>query len=142
MANLVIPNEGKIEWMKRALYGNAGSENLTLKLFSNNVTPGETDTAATYTEATFTGYAAATLTSSQSGATWAVPTIATNIAQSAYGTATTWTATTDQTIYGWFIVGASSGKCYAAQAFGAGKPLAGATSDQLTVTPVLQLTHI
>lgn len=140
--SMMIPNEGKLEWAKRALYSNSGSENLTLKLFQNNISPAETDTAATYTEATFTGYVAVTLTSSQSAGTWAVPTTSSNLAVSQYGTNAVFTAASDQTIYGWFIVGASSGKCYASQAFGAGKPLAGATSDQLTIVPVMQLGHL
>ena len=41
-------------------------QNLVLRLFKNNITPSDTDTAGTYTEATFPGYAAITLT----GASW------------------------------------------------------------------------
>ena len=70
---LLVPDVGEVELLKRLLYANAGSENGTLKLYKTNVTPAESDTAGTYTEADFTGYSAKTLTSSQSGGTWSVP---------------------------------------------------------------------
>lgn len=136
---ITIPDEGKIEWLKRGLYGNAGSENLTLKLFKNNITPADGDSSATYTVADFTGYSDKTLTSSQSGSTWAVPTASGGKGTSTYGTTQTWTATSDQTIYGWYALFASSGKVAGAQAFGAGKPLTGANSDQLSIIPRWQL---
>jgi hypothetical protein len=40
----------------------AGGNNLTLKLFTNNVTPSDAHTASNYTEASGGGYAAKTLT--------------------------------------------------------------------------------
>lgn len=60
---LVVPNEGEAKlldlWLNRAL---------TLKLYSNNITPGETNTAATYTEVAGGGYADLDLV----GATWVI----------------------------------------------------------------------
>ena len=53
--SIVVPDAGKIEWLKRALYSNAGSENLSLRLFKNNITPADSDVAGTYTVADFTG---------------------------------------------------------------------------------------
>jgi hypothetical protein len=41
-------------------------QNLVLRLYSNNITPSDTDVTGTYTEATFPGYAAITL----AGASW------------------------------------------------------------------------
>ena len=41
----------------------AGGKNLTLKLFATNVTPSDTSTAGSFTEAAGGGYAAKTLTS-------------------------------------------------------------------------------
>lgn len=139
----MVPDEGKIEWAKRALYATSGSEDLSLRLFRNNITPAETDTTATYTVATFTGYSNQTLTSSQSGSTWSVPTTSANIASSTYGSsAITWTATTDQTIYGYYIVSATGGKTMLSEAFGAGKPLVGASSDTLSITPKIRFGHL
>ncbi len=134
---IVIPDAAEVEWLKRALYANAGSENLSLRLFSNNVTPAESDVAGTYTEATFTGYAAKTLTSSQSGATWAVPTTSSGTTSSQYGTNQTYSPTTSQTIYGYYLLFSTSGTIAGAEAFGAGKPLA--NGDSLLIVPKLQL---
>ncbi len=134
---IVIPDVGEVEWLKRALYANAGSENLTLKLFQNNVTPAESDVAGTYTVSTFTGYANKTLTSSQSGATWAVPTTSSGTTSSQYGTNQTYSPTTSETVYGYYIIFASSTILAAAEAFGAGKPVA--NGDSLLIVPKLQL---
>jgi len=145
--SLMIPNEGKIWAAKRVLYSNAGSEDMSLRLFKNNITPAETDVLATYTIADFTGYASVTLTSSQSAGTWAVPTTSSNIGFSTYGTNATYTASatgSDQTVYGVYYAAPTAGICFASQAFGAGKPLVGLTGagDSITVTPKLQFTHI
>lgn len=136
---IVVPDAAKIEWMKRMLYANAGSENLSLRLFKNNITPADSDVAGTYTVADFTGYSNVTLTSSQSGSTWPVPTTSSNKGTATYQTTATWTATSDQTVYGWYMLFASSGTIAASQAFGAGKPLIGASSDQLSIVPRFQL---
>lgn len=141
---IMIPNAAKLVWQTRSLYGNAGAENMTLKLFKNNITPAETDVAGTYTEADFTGYSAFTLTSSQTGSTWAAPSTSSNLATSTYGTLATFTITAStQTVYGVFGIFASSLTIAFSQAFAAGKALSsGSVNDQLTVTPTIQLGHI
>lgn len=131
MADPVFPDEGKIELLKRLLYSDASAEDMTMKLFSNNHTPDPGDTSASYTEATFTGYSAKTLTSSQSGGTWAVPTIVDNKAKSTYGTTPSWTPSSSETLHGWYILGASSGKVYVAQLFDS--PIDSADYDTLLV---------
>ena len=78
-------------------------QNPVLKLYKNNITPSDTDTGATYTEATFGGYAAITLT----GASW-------NSAASgsiSYGSQQTFTcnATATDDIYGYYVVQTTSG---------------------------------
>jgi hypothetical protein len=51
---LVVPNNG--EGLALANFLNkTAPQNQTMMLYSNNITPAETDTTATYTEATFTG---------------------------------------------------------------------------------------
>ncbi len=134
---MVIPDVGEVVWGKRALYDNAGSENLTLKIFKNNIPPAEGDTAGTYTVADFTGYSDKTLTSSQSGGTWAVPTTATGITSSTYGTDQTWTVGSAQTIYGYYVVFASSGILALAEAFTSGAKSID-TPDVITITPKIQ----
>lgn len=134
---LLVPDVGEVELLKRLLYGNAGSENGTLKLYKTNVTPAESDTAASYTEADFTGYSSKTLTSSQSGATWAVPTTSTGTTSSTYGTTLTWSPTTSQTVYGYFVVGATSTVLWWAELFASAKNLS--NGDTLNLTAKIQL---
>jgi hypothetical protein len=62
---LVVPNNGEGDALD-AFVAKTAMTALILRLYSNNITPAETDTAATYTEYAATGYAAITLT----GASW------------------------------------------------------------------------
>ena len=66
--SLLVPNNGEGDALQYFV-NRATPENLVLRLFSNNITPAETDTAATYTELAVAGYAAITLT----GASWGAP---------------------------------------------------------------------
>ena len=108
----------------------AGMENWTLKCFQNNHTPAESDVAGTYTEATFTGYSAITLNSLQSSAAWGVPSLVsptgswapgsqTQVAETTYPqqTFTCSGNTTTNTIYGYYVVGATSGTLLFAELF-------------------------
>lgn len=140
---MVIPHEGEVQLLKDLLAGGS-LENWTLKLFSNNISPSETDSSATYTEATFTGYSAKTLTRSISGTTWATPStsgggvLESGDAYSAYGSAAqSWSATSAQTIYGYFIIGATSGKVIAAEKFATAVSLINPST--ITVQPSLEL---
>lgn len=137
--SLLVPDAGEVKLLARMLYGGS-VENLTLKLYKTNVTPAESDTAGSYTEADFTGYAAVTLTSSQSGGTWAVPTTSSGTTSSTYGTNAVFSCTggSAQTIYGYFVVGATSGTIYWAELFSSSKNMS-PPSDTLTVTPRMQL---
>lgn len=134
---LLVPDVGEVELLKRLLYANAGSENGTLKLYKTNVTPAESDTAASYTVADFTGYSDKTLTSTQSGATWAVPTTSTGTTSSTYGTTLSWSPTTSQTVYGYYVVGATSTVLWWAELFASSKNLS--NGDTLNLTAKIQL---
>ena len=82
-----------------ALVNKTAPQNLVLKLYNNNITPSDTDTAATYTEATFTGYAAITLT----GASWGAASAGTIT----YGSQQTFTRSATgaaENIYGYFCI--------------------------------------
>lgn len=107
----VAPNEGRVVLVNNLIAGGS-LENWTLKLFKNNFTPAVTSVAADFTEADFTGYTAKTLTRSQTGSTWGAASITSDISQSEYGTdqSFTYTGATSQSVYGWYIVGATSGK--------------------------------
>lgn len=76
-------------------------QNLVLKLYKNNITPSDTDTAATYTEADFTGYSAITLT----GASWGAASGGTI----AYAQQTfTCSGPSSNSIYGYFVIQTTS----------------------------------
>ena len=142
--SLLIPDEGEVQLLKDLL-GAAALENWTLKLYSNNKTPAETDTAASYTEATFTGYAAKTLTRDTAGGHWATPasgaptgawSAESNVAESTYA-AQSWSPTSSQSIYGYCVVGATSTKLLCAEIFASVKNLV--SGDTLTLTPRIGL---
>jgi hypothetical protein len=79
------------------------AQNLVLKLFKSNTTPAESDTAATYTEADFSGYAAITLT----GSSWVAASSGSN--SYAQQTFTHNGGATSNSIYGYFVVQLTSG---------------------------------
>ena len=131
---LLVPNTGEVILLE-ALVNKTAPQNLTLKLFQNNITPGEADTAVTYTEATFTGYAAKALT----GATWnaATPGAPSSIAYSAAQTFTSTAGSQNQSIYGYFIVQAVSGTLVWAEKFTDGPYVIVNNGDAITVTPTI-----
>lgn len=103
---------------------------LTLKLFSNNVTPALGDTAATFTEISGGGYVSKTL----AFASWVVASgIATyNAAQDFNFTGAT---AAPGTAYGYFIINAS-GTLIAAERFAAGVlPFSPVNGSLIRVTP-------
>lgn len=99
---LNVPDVGENAILEM-IVNKTAAQNPVLKLYKNNITPADTDTGATYTEATFGGYAAITLT----GASW-------NSAASgsiAFGSQQTFTcnATATDDIYGYYVVQTTSG---------------------------------
>lgn len=99
---LLVPTVGS-NVILEIIVNKTAAQNLVAKLYKNNITPADTDTAGTYTEATFGGYAAITLT----GVSWG-----TASAESiAYGSQQTWTcnAVATDDIYGYYIIQTTSG---------------------------------
>jgi hypothetical protein len=146
----VWTNEGVVQFLSNALSASA-PENLLLKLFKSDTTPAWTDTASTHTECDFDGYAAKTLTTTQSGSTWQTPTTAspsgspawttrTLVGHAEYGTTPqvfSCTGSTGNTVYGYMIVGATSGKLYVAERFPTPRPIA--NGDTLSLPPFFEL---
>ena len=126
---LVVPNEGEVQLLKQAL-GASAIETLNVKLFCNNYTPVAASTGTNFTEAAGGGYAAKALTA----ASW---TYAGGNPTTASYPALTWTftgaLTTNPTIYGYMVVGATSGKVYWAELLTAAFTPAN-NGDTLTVT--------
>lgn len=147
---LVVSHEGELRLLGDLMGGNV-LENWQLCLFNSAITPNEADTAATYTahEATFTGYSRFTLTRSVGPATWNTPVSQAPsgspawssralVGHTQYGASPhTWTCgATGETIYGYFIVGVSSGVLICAEAFPTARTLA--NGDSLSVQPVFE----
>jgi hypothetical protein len=126
---LVCPDAGEVVLANNYL-NKVAPQNQTLKLYKNNITPAETDTAATYTEAAFSGYAAKALT----GADWTVTSGAPTTAAAPIQTFTA-NAVVSESIYGYFMVQATSGTIMTAERF-TGAPFAMANNgDSISVTP-------
>lgn len=94
---LVVPNVGEVLALEKYLK----LVNLTLKLYSNNVIPAETNTAASFTPVTGGGYAAKTLIAASWSITSGAPSFGLYAAQDF-----TFTGVTDApgTIYGYYVV--------------------------------------
>ncbi len=134
--------------LENDLLAGGALENWSFRLFSTSHTPAVTDTLATYTaiEATFTGYAAKTLTRSVSGATWSTPAIVTpgtidatnGNSKATYGSAPqSWSATSAQTVYGYFVSGVTSLVGLFAEQFASSIALVNPST--LQITPALEL---
>ena len=105
---------------------------LTLRLFKNDVTPGETDTAPTYTEATFTGYAAVSLASGD----WTLTPGAPSSAVCAQKSFTSSADQAAQTIYGYYLTENGGNTLVASERF-ATSPVVANNGDVVKVTPTL-----
>ena len=128
---LLVPNNGEGD----AASGFIGvTTNLTapiLRLFSNNIPPAETDTAGTYTEATFTGYSAITLTPGSWSVVEGAPTRASYAQQTFTGTGTAM----NQNIYGYYLTRTTNGRIMLAERFTDGPYLVNNNGDQIRITP-------
>ncbi len=129
---LVVCNQGEGLALEAILNKTAG-QNLVLKLFKNNITPGETDTEGSYTEADFTGYSAPTLT----GSSWTVTPGAPSSAAYAQQTFTSSADQASQSVYGYYLVQASSGKSIWAERFSDGPYAIANNGDAIKITPTI-----
>lgn len=125
---LNVPNSAELIALKAFVGHTAQTENQVVGLFTSNITPADTDTAATYTaiEAAGGGYARKTLLS----ASWSVA------ANPITYAAQTWTFTGPLTgnavIYGYFVLRETALDIMWSENFGAGfQPLA--ANDALTL---------
>lgn len=127
---LNVPDVGEQKALE-TIVNKTAPENLVLRLFKNNITPSDTDTTATYTEATFPGYAAINLV----GASWnaAVPG---SITYSAQQTFTASGVSTDD-IYGYYVNQATSTVLIWAERDGAAPFLVRNSGDNIKITPTL-----
>jgi hypothetical protein len=129
---LLVPNEGEAK-MLEYITGKAAQETLILCLYTNDKTPAEADTVASYTEASGNGYSAKNLTA----ASWSA--VAGDPSYIAYPQET-WTFTGALgNVYGYFLKSGTSGKVLWAERFSNGPYNVQNNGDQIKVTPRLEL---
>lgn len=104
-------------------------QDLVLRCYTNNVTPAETDNAASYTEDTASGYAAITLT----GASWTLTEGAPSHADYAQQTFTYTGAS--PTVYGYYMTRATSGRVALAERFSGAPFVIPSGGGTIKITP-------
>lgn len=128
----IVTNEGEkalLDWMFRGT-----GENLVLHLFKTNVTPTATSIVADFTESDFTGYVTKTLTR----ASWNVgSTDGAGKGLLEYSADQTYSPTTDQDLWGYYLVSATGGVLIAAENYGAARAVV--NGDTLTIQPKVTL---
>ena len=125
---LVFPDAGE-NIVLEALVNKTAPQNLVLRLYTSNTTPGESDTAGTYTEATGSGYSAITLT----GASWGSASGGSiSYAQQTF----TFTGALGN-VYGYYMTQASSGTLVYAERFSDGPYNIANNGDQIKITPTI-----
>lgn len=125
---LLVPNNGEGDALAYAL-NKSTPENVVLRLYTNNITPAETDTAATYTEAAGFGYASVTLV----GANWTIVEGAPSEASYAEQTFTFTGALGN--VYGYYQTRLTSGRIWLAERFTTGPFNIQNNGEQIKVTP-------
>lgn len=138
--SIIVADAAEIDMLEYIVGKTTTVRDVVLKLFTNNITPGSSDTEASFTEAAGGGYAAKTLT----GASWSISTNGSGQAEATYAQQT-WTFTGalsgGATIYGYYAVKATDGTLLWAQR--ADAPFTPANNgDTYKVTPKFQLASI
>lgn len=131
---LVVPNLGAQEILSRALNKTATGD-LTLRLYTNDYTPVEGSAVGNFTEATFTGYAAASIPGSGATITNADPSEASWSAKVFTSSA----GSQNQSVYGYYVTNVGSTIALWAERFTDGPYTIVNNGDTITVTPKLTL---
>ncbi len=126
---LTVPQASEVNMLKM-IFNNVSPTEPILKLYVNNVTPGSSDTASTYTEMSTQNYSAKTVSGSSWSFTAASPSHADFAIQS-------WTfdgtgGTTN--VYGYYVVKTSSGLLLYAERFTDGPYIITSNGDIINVT--------
>lgn len=129
---IVVPNVGE-QQILGLIFGVGSQENLSLRLFTNNITPAEATVLGSFTEATGNGYARQTIAM----ADWSIV-----AGDPTYATATekvfAFTGALGN-VYGYYIVGESSGNLYWCERFTNAPIAIQNNGDQIRITPKLGL---
>lgn len=134
---LNVPDEGAAALLEIIFNDSraVGESALTLKLFCNDTALADSDTAATFTEASGGGYAAKTL----ANGSWTVASDGSGIETASYAQQT-WTFTgaldTNTTVYGYYVVDADNTLIFAELLGSAVTPVS--SGNYISVTPKFQ----
>jgi len=127
---LLVPNVGENIALSYLIGKTTTVRDLIYRLFATNVTPAESDTAGTYTEAAGGGYASKTLT----GSSWTVTNGAPTEASYAQQTYTfTGALTTNPTVYGYYVTRVTDADLVLAETFTSFTPAN--NGDAILLTP-------
>lgn len=127
---LVTLNAGELLLLEWMLKSTSTPENLTLKLYKNDYTPVAGSVAADFTEADFTSYTSKSL----SRGSWVAPSTVSGKASTSYASQSWSVGTTGNTLYGYYIVGATSGTAIWAERFPAPKVVTDGDTVQVVPT--------
>jgi hypothetical protein len=120
------------------MFNNLAPTDPILKLYVNNVTPGDSDTASSYTEMTTQNYSAKTL----SGASWTFTAGEPSHADFAQQTWTFDGTGGSTSVYGYYVVKTSSGLLLFAERFSDGPYTITTNGDVIKVTPYFSFDNI
>jgi hypothetical protein len=124
---LAFPDQGE-NLALEMIVNKTAAQNLALRVYTSNTTPGESDTEATYTECAMSGYSAITLT----GASWG------SASGGSIATAQqTFTFTGAGTVYGYYVTQVSSGFMLYAERFADGPYTYPSGGGTLKFTPTI-----
>lgn len=118
------------------LVNKGAPENLRVRLYTNNKSPAETDNAASFNEATFSGYAAAAL----AGANWTVAPGAPSVAAYPEQTFMSNASQASQLCYGYFMTRETTGDLILAERFSDGPYTIQNNGDSIRLTPRIEAT--
>ena len=136
---LLVPNLAEARMISMIVNATTAQNlNLVLELYQNNITPASTDVLADYTASTFTGYSAVTMTSDSwtvTAATSGAPATATQTAATTFSCS----ATTSESVYGYFVYQAGATVMMWAELFSDGPYTIANSGDKVILTPSITL---
>lgn len=134
--SLVVPNAGELALLDLMLKTTLSTnEDQIFHLYKNDYTPTSATTSTDFTEADFTNYTNVTLSRS----VWNTAVTVSGKAESSYGSSplSFTCGTTGNTIYGYWVQGATSNTVLFAEKFGSSRVLA--NGDILNISPKFTL---
>lgn len=131
---LVCGNTGEIELLEKMIKDSySTNEDFILKFYKNNYVPKSTSVASDFTEADFTNYVSKTLTRSL----WSNATTTLGQSQIVYSEQNWTCGSTGNTLYGYYVVGATSGTLLWAEKFSLPRLIS--NSETIKITPKIIL---